>query len=290
MGNEFLSHIQSVDGIFHVVRAFDDEEIQHYEGEVDPVRDMEIIQGELMEKDKVIINKNIDELDKVIKRSNGKAEVEECGVLKKVLDLYSKNINVRDAEWNFREIDILNKYYFFTSKPFVYLVNMSEADYIAKKNKYLGKIKKWIDSHGGGEIIPYSAAFELKWFGASDEEKTKITKDNGGATSCLPKIIKAGYHNLSLIHFFTAGEDEVKCWTIRAGTKAPGAAGTIHTDFERGFISAEVMKYDDLLALGNESNVKKEGKVRTEGKTYEVLDGDIIYFKFNVSDPSKKKK
>jgi len=289
MGNEFLSHIQSVDGIFHVVRAFDDDEIQHFEGDVDPERDLDIIQGELMEKDKVLINKNLEELEKVIKRTNGKPEIEERDVLKKILDLYSKNLNVRDAEWNYKEVDVLNKYLFFTAKPFVYLVNISEKDFINKKNKYLPKIKKWIDSHGGGDLIPYSVAFEAKWISASPEEKEKITKDTG-ATSALPKIIRTGYHSLNLIHFFTAGEDEVKCWTIRAGTKAPGAAGTIHTDFERGFIAAEVMKYDDLIVLGTEQNVKKEGKVRTEGKSYEVLDGDIIYFKFNVSDPGKKKK
>jgi len=198
-------------------------------------------------------------------------------------------MNVRDADWSFKQIDILNKYLFFTAKPFVYCVNMSEKDYIAKKNKYLAKIKKWIDTHGGGDLIPYSVAFELKWMNASPEEKEKITKETG-AVSALPKLIKTGYHALNLIHFFTAGEDEVKCWTVRSGTKAPGGAGTIHTDFERGFISAEVTKYDDLIALGSESSVKKEGKVRTEGKTYDIVDGDIIYFKFNVSDPGKKKK
>jgi len=176
MGNEFLSHIQSVDGIFQVVRAFDDEEIQHYEGEVDPERDLEIIQTELMEKDKAYISKNMDELEKVIKRTNGKAEIEERDTLKRVLDLYAKNLNVRDAEWNYKEIDILNKYLFFTAKPFVYLVNMSEKDFIAKKNKYLGKIKKWIDAHGGGDLIPYSAAFEIKWMDATSEQKKKLQR------------------------------------------------------------------------------------------------------------------
>jgi len=205
------------------------------------------------------------------------------------LNCTRKILNVRDAEWNNKEIDVLNKYLFFTAKPFVYLVNMSENDFIAKKNKYLGKIKKWIDAHGGGDLIPYSVAFELKWSNASPEEREKITKETT-ATSALPKIMRTGYHSLSLIHFFTSGEDEVKCWTIRAGKKAPEAAGVIHTDFERGFIAAETMKYDDLIALGSEQAVKKEGKVRTEGKSYEVLDGDIIYFKFNVSDPGKKKK
>jgi len=196
---------------------------------------------------------------------------------------------VRDSEWGYKEIDILNEHLFFTAKPVVYLVNLSEQDYIKKKNKWLGKIQAWINTHGGGKIIPYSVAYELKLFNVSPEEKEKIIKETG-AESALPKIICSGYQALDLIHYFTCGEDEVKCWTIRKGLKAPQAAGVIHTDFERGFISADTMKWDDLNELGSEQEVKKEGKVRTEGKNYEVQDGDIIYFKFNVSDPGKKKK
>lgn len=289
MGNAFLSHIQSVDGIFHVIRAFDDEEVLHYEGDIDPIRDLDIIHGELIEKDKAFFSKNLEELEKKLKRKPDEKEVKfEKDVLDKVIALYEKGINVRDAEWHFKEIDVLNEYQFFTSKPVVYLVNISEKDYITKKNKYLGKISAWVNSHGGGKIIPYSVAYESKLEKASPEEREKIIKESA-AESALGKIITSGYHSLDLIHYFTGGEDEVKCWTIRKGTKAPGAAGVIHTDFERGFISAEVMKYDDFEAFGGEAGVKKEGKVRTEGKNYEVVDGDIIYFKFNVSDPKKKK-
>jgi obg-like ATPase 1 len=288
MGNAFLSHIQSVDGIFHVVRAFDDEEVQHYEGEVDPIRDLDIIQSELMEKDRAMLNKNLEELEKLVNRANNKDAKEEKAVLDKVAELYNQGINVRDHDWNYKEIDILNKHLFFSAKPVVYLVNISEQDYIKKKNKWLAKISDWVNKHGGGKIIPYSVAFELKLSKLTGEEKEKVIKE-AGADSALGKIITAGYHSLDLIHFFTSGEDEVKCWTIRKGTKAPQGAGVIHTDFERGFISAETMKFADLLALGSENEVKKEGKVRTEGKNYEILDGDIIYFKFNVSDPKKKK-
>lgn len=288
MGNSFLSHVQSVDGIYHVVRGFDDEEVQHYEGEVDPIRDLDIIQYELMEKDKSILTKNLEDLEKTIGRTNNKELKEEKAVLDKVMELYNNNNNVRDVEWNYKEIDVLNKYLFFTAKPVVYLVNISEQDYIKKKNKWLGKIQAWIKAHGGGKIIPYSVAYEKKLFEASPEEKEKIIKSTG-ADSALGKIIKEGYHALDLIHYFTSGEDEVKCWTIRRGNKAPQAAGIIHTDFERGFISAEVTKYDDLLAHKTENEVKKAGLVRTEGKNYEVQDGDIIFFKFNVSDPKKKK-
>jgi obg-like ATPase 1 len=288
MGNAFLSHVQSVDGIYHCVRAFDDEDIQHYEGEVDPIRDLDIIQSELMEKDKTIISKSLEDLIKVIGRANNKEAKEEKEVLDRVLELYKNNQNVRDVEWNYKEVEILNKYLFFTAKPVVYLVNISETDYIKKKNKWLGKIQAWVNSHGGGKIIPYSVAYELKLFNATPEEREKLIKDSGADTA-LGKIITTGYHALDLIHYFTGGDDEVKCWTIRKGTKAPGAAGVIHTDFERGFISADVTKYDDLVTLGNEAEVKKAGLVRTEGKNYEVQDGDIIYFKFNVSDPKKKK-
>ena len=289
MGNAFLSHIQSVDGIFHVVRGFEDEEIQHFEGDVDAVRDLDIIHGELMEKDKSVLLKSSEEIDRVVGRTNNKDAKEEKAVLDKVKELYENSINVRDHDWNYKEIDILNKYLFFTAKPIVYLVNISENDYIKKKNKWLGKIATWVNAHGGGKIIPYSVAYESRLLAASPEEKEKILKETG-AESALGKIINAGYYSLDLIHYFTAGEDEVKCWTIRKGLKAPGAAGVIHTDFERGFISAETTKYDDLVAAGSESEVKKEGKVRVEGKNYEVCDGDIIYFKFNVSDPGAKKK
>jgi len=208
-------------------------------------------------------------------------------LLYKVKVLYDEGKNIRDCEdWTWKDIDILNSSLFFTAKPMVYLVNVSEKDYISKKNKWLAKIVKWINSHGGGKIIPYSVAFEQAYQDATD--KVAFVKEKG-IDSAMSKIINAGYSCLDLMHYFTAGEDEVKCWTFRKGTKAPQAAGIIHTDFERGFISADVMKYDDLILYGNENNVKKEGKIETKGKTYEVLDGDIILFKFNVSDPKKKK-
>jgi len=198
-----------------------------------------------------------------------------------------KEKNIRDVDWTWKEIDVLNNYLYFTAKPMVYLVNVSEKDYISKKNKYLSGIVKWVNSHGGGKIIPYSVAFEQSYEQAKDKEAFVKEK---GADTALGKIIKEGYHSLDLLHYFTAGSDEVKCWTFRKGIKAPQAAGIIHTDFERGFIAAEIIKYDDLVSCGNEAGVKKEGKVKNEGKTYEVLDGDIILFKFNVSDPTKKKK
>lgn len=290
MGSAFLSHIQAVDGIYHVVRAFDDEDIQHYDGEIDPVRDLETIKFELIEKDRATCEKKLEEATARAKRNGqDKQAILERDALEKVKALLDDNKNVRDsADWNFKEIDYLNSILFFTAKPGVYLVNLSEKDYISKKNKYLSKIVKWVKENGDGKIIPYSAAFELRLFEATKEEREKILQETK-SESALGKLIVNGYYALDLIHYFTAGEDEVKCWTLRKGSKAPQAAGIIHTDFERGFISADVTKYDDFEKLGGETEVKKEGKIRCEGKTYEVVDGDIIHFKFNVSDPKKKK-
>jgi len=211
----------------------------------------------------------------------------EKATIEKVKALYDEGKNVRDVEWSWKEIDVLNENLYLTAKPMVYLVNVSEVDYIKKKNKWLAKIVAWVNAHGGGKIIPYSVAFEVAYDEAKDKEEFVKLK---GADSALGKIIKEGYHSLDLLHYFTCGSDEVKCWTFRRGIKAPQAAGIIHSDFERGFISAEIMKFEDLNELGSETNVKKEGKVKNEGKQYEVCDGDCILFKFNVSDPTKKKK
>jgi obg-like ATPase 1 len=210
-------------------------------------------------------------------------------VLMKVKELLDNMKNVRDAEWTAKDIDFLNQHNFITSKPIVYLVNISIEEYVKKKNKHLPKIQKWISEHGGGPMIPFSAEFEKRVTseGPDPEVRRKIAEELG-SPSCIAKIIKTGYQTLRLIHYFTAGEDEVKCWTIREGTKAPQAAGVIHTDFERGFICAEVMKFEDFERLGSEQAVKAEGLYRQQGKDYEVIDGDIIYFKFNVTAQPKK--
>lgn len=291
LGNEFLSHIKEVDGIYHVVRAFDDDTIIHDEGDVDPIRDMEIICEELMAKDKQAIDKKIAELEKNIARKSEKKDVEEKAVLEKVLGYFQDKKWVKDGEWSGREVAILNNHYLLTAKPVVYLVNISEAEYKKKKNKHLAKILKWIQENVNGPMIPFSAAFESRVVEEckTDQDARKEFCDQEGAPSVINKIIKIGYNTLNLVHFFTAGEDEVKCWTIRKGTLAPQAAGVIHTDFEKGFICAEVMKYSDLEELGSEAAVKADGKYLQKGKSYVVEDGDIILFKFNVSGGKKKK-
>ncbi len=284
LGNAFLSHIKACDGIFHMIRIFDDEDIVHVEGNVDPIRDIEIINLELILKDLEYIEKIHDEVEKKVLRSGDKTLKFDYEVLHKVVDILKNQKKwVRTHDWNDKEIEILNKHLLITMKPIVYLLNMSEPEYIKKKNKWLPKIKQWVDEHDlGATIIPFSAAFELKLQELPSDEERKTYVEQAGAPSQMDKIITTGYKALQLCYFFTAGEDEVKCWTIQVGTKAPQAAGRIHTDFEKGFIMAEVMKFEDFKENGSEAAVKAAGKYRQQGKQYTVEDGDIILFKFNA--------
>lgn len=296
LGNAFLSHISGVDGIFQVLRAFEDDEITHTEGDVNPVRDLEIISNELIQKDLQQLNKRVEECDAKIKRNNDKDAKEERELLMKVKEDLEKGQWVKDGTWKAREVDILNTLLFITSKPVVYLVNLSVNDYKRKGNKWLVKIQDWIQAHGGGAIIPYSVDYEQQLFDAAEakkaggaaveESKTNETKPE--LPSMMSKIIKTGYKALDLIYFFTAGEDEVRAWTLRNGYKAPQGAGVIHTDFEKGFICAEVMKYEDFVDAGTEAECKARGKLRQQGKEYVISDGDICFFKFNVSNSGKK--
>lgn len=288
LGNAFLSHISAVDGIFHVCRAFDDPDVIHVEDRIDPVADLDIIHAELRLKDKERLNGIIESLAK-LRGAVQKEQKEEKEIAEKVLAWLDEGKDVRFGEWGIREVEVLNSWQLLTAKPVVYLVNMSARDYSRKKNKHLPKIFEWVQAHGSDPIIPFSGAFENSWIDLPDEAAQKaFAAEHDGATSALNKIITTGFKAIHLIYFFTAGADEVKCWQIRRHTKAPQAAGTIHTDFERGFICAEVMKYDELKELGSENAVKAAGKYRQEGKGYEVHDGDIIYFKFNVTSSGKK--
>jgi len=284
LGNAFLSHIGACDAIFQMLRAFDDEDVIHVDGSVDPTRDLSTILNELRLKDVEYFEKQHADMHKKCQRKVDKKEVEEFETIKKCLDLVreqEKHIRF-EKNWDAKEIEVINKHLPLTAKPMVYLVNLSEKDYIRKKNKWLLKIKEWIDANDPGALlIPMSAVFESKAFdmgedmfkGYCEEQKTQ---------SILPKIIKSGFSTLQLQYFFTAGKDEVKAWTIQKGTKAPGAAGKIHTDFEKGFIMAEVMKFVDFKEAGSENAVKAAGKYKQNGKEYVVEDGDIIFFKFNA--------
>eukprot|EP01026_Neomeris_dumetosa_P025180 TRINITY_DN2074_c0_g1_i1.p1 TRINITY_DN2074_c0_g1~~TRINITY_DN2074_c0_g1_i1.p1 ORF type:complete len:391 (-),score=81.87 TRINITY_DN2074_c0_g1_i1:287-1459(-) len=281
LGNAFLSHIAAVDGIFHVCRTFEDPEITHVEDRVDPVDDLDIIHNELRQKDLEKVNKTIEEIEKQIPRGLKKEMKEELEICQRLRECLNSDTDIRHGEWTAKDIEYLNTQQFISSKPVVYLINMAEKDFIRKKNKWLPKIAEWVKNHGGDPVIPFSAAYEQKVFDMDPEDKENYFKETG-TISQLNKIITTGFRAIHLIYFFTAGEDEVKCWQIREGAKAPQAAGAIHTDFERGFICAEVMKYDDLKELGNEAAVKAAGKYRQEGKNYVVADGDVIYFKFNL--------
>ena len=269
LGNAFLSHIAAVDGIFHVCRAFDDADVVHVEDRVDPVEDLEIIHGELRAKDIERCTNAVEAIKKLIPRGLKKEQKEDLEAGQKILEWLEQGKDIRFGDWTVREIEWLNEVQFITAKPVVYLVNLSERDYIRKKNKWLPKIFEWVKNNGGDPIIPFSGALEAKLFDMPADEKETYCKEHE-AQSALPKIIVSGFKAVHLIYFFTAGHDEVKCWQIRKGSKAPQAAGAIHTDFERGFICAEVMHYDELKELGTENAVKAAGKYRQEGKLYEV--------------------
>lgn len=284
LGNAFLSNINACDAMFHVVRAFSDEEIIHVEGEVDPPRDLEIIHDELRLKDMEYLRKHLEPLERSVVRGGGdKKKKEEFDVLKKVESMLEEKKWVRLGHWDAKEIEVLNQHLFLTSKPVIYLVNLSEKDYIRKKNKWLVKIKEWVDANDAGAmVIPLSVGLELDLTNmASDEERETYLKE-AGTTSALEKIIVNGYKALNLVYFFTSGKDEVKAWTIQVGSKAPQAAGRIHTDFEKGFIMAEVMNFKDFKEAGSEVACKAAGKYKQKGRDYIVDDGDIIFFKFNA--------
>jgi len=289
LGNAFLSHIRAVDGIFQCIRIFDNEEIVHVEGEVNPIRDLDIIHEELRLKDIETLEKKIDSLSKIADRVDKTKRIELDFLQNTLLPTLKEGKDVRTGDWKASEVEWINPLLLLSAKPIVYLVNMSERDFIRKRNKWLVKIKQWVDEHAPGcAIIPFCAELEKTAAemgdAAADLWKEKKTQ------SAVSKIVRTGYHCLNLIHFFTCGPDEVRCWTVRDGAKAPDAAGTIHTDFQKGFICAEVYSYEDFVEHGSEANVKAAGKYKQQGKNYLVQDGDIMFFKANTGGGLGKKK
>ena len=284
LGNAFLSHIEATDGLYNVVRTFDDPTIVHTEGEVNPIADLETIYSELLAKDMQHLNAWVEEAEKTVKRAPDKAKLEELATLKKAQKHLVEKKYIKDSEWSPAEVEVLNHHPFLTAKPMVYLLNMSIEEYKKKSNKFLKAIIDWVKAHGGGSIIPYSAAYEEQVVDAPNKEEFCKTE---GAPSAISKIIKAGYSCLSLLHFFTTMNNDLRCWTIRQGTVAKKAAGQVHTDMEEGFICADVIKCSDLIELGSETAVKSAGKLKQMGKDYVVEDGDVLFIKFN---PAKKKK
>ncbi|CCD22875.1 Obg-like ATPase NDAI_0A07210 [Naumovozyma dairenensis CBS 421] len=282
LGNAFLSHIRAVDSIYQVVRCFDDAEIIHIEGDVDPVRDLEIISTELGLKDVEFCEKALEAAEKIAKRGGQSLEVkqkkEEAELIKRIIELIQSGQRVANQTWTPKEVEIINTMMLLTAKPCIYLINLSEKDYIRKKNKHLLRIKEWVDKHSPGDlIIPFSVPLEEKLSHMSEEEAAEELKKLG-TVSALPKIITTMRQKLDLISFFTCGPDEVREWTIRRGTKAPQAAGVIHNDLMNTFILAQVTKYEDAIEYKDEAAVKAAGKLQQKGKDYVVEDGDIIYF------------
>ncbi|ORX97916.1 hypothetical protein K493DRAFT_280838 [Basidiobolus meristosporus CBS 931.73] len=297
LGNAFLSHIQAVDGIYHVIRVFEDGDIVHVDDTIDPIRDLETIQGELCKKDLEIVQKAISAEELAVRKAGGKIKISPLfhSTMDKIVDMLNNNVPIRSGEWSSAEVELINeKARLITTKPIVYLVNMSQADYVRKKNKWLLKIRNWIDEHGGGVMIPFSVDFEQQLWALRDDpvQQAEFAKETGALTA-LPKMITTGYKELNLIYFFTTGDKEVRAWTVYNGAPAPEAASVIHTDFQKAFVKAEVVSYEDYKSLCNGQKgmaaVKAAGKYRIEGKTYIVRDGDIIHFQIGTLTASKKK-
>ncbi|KAI9840076.1 MAG: Obg-like ATPase [Sarea resinae] len=284
LGNAFLSHIRAVDAIFQVVRCFDDAEIIHVEGDVDPVRDLTIISEELRIKDIEFVTKALEGLKKQTARGGQSLEMkklkEEQATVEKILAMLNDGKDVRKGNWSPKEVEVINPLFLLTAKPVVYLVNLSEKDYIRQKNKHLPKIAEWIKNNSAGDpIIPLSVSFEERLTGFEDDAAAEEECKKIGTKSALPKVIVTMRQVLNLGSFFTTGADEVRQWTIRKGIKAPQAAGVIHGDFEKTFIQVIVYNFDTLKEYGNEADVKANGKVMTKGKDYVVEDGDILLIK-----------
>jgi len=282
LGNKFLSNIREVDAIIHVVRAFEDTNIVHVEGSIDPIRDIETINFELIFSDLEIIARRIDRVKKLMKGGDKKF-VEELEFLENLSKELEKGISARALDYSDDEKEMLKELSLLTIKPVIYAANVAEDDYakVEDSNEFVNKIKEFALKEKSGVMV-ISARIEEEIAELDKDEKELFLSELGATESGLDKLIKASYNLLGLISYLTAGKPEVRAWTIKKGTKAPQAAGKIHSDFERGFIRAEVVAYDDLMANGSMAQAKEKGLVRGEGKEYVVEDGDIILFRFNV--------
>lgn len=281
LGNKFLSHIREVDAIIHVVRCFDNDDIIHVEGSVDPARDIETINLELILSDIEMVERRIDRSSKAMK--GDKSLAGEVEFLKKLKAHLEEGLSARSLECDEDEKTIMDSVALLSSKPVIYACNMSEEDFMnnIENNVRFNAVRK-IAEEEGSEVLPICAELEAQIAPLEKEEKELFLSELGLEKSGLDRLIKSSYHLLGLISYLTAGKPEVRAWTITKGTKAPQAAGKIHSDFERGFIRAEVIAYDDLIECGSMAAAKEKGLVRSEGKEYVMKDGDIVLFRFNV--------
>ncbi len=281
LGNKFLSHIRETDAIAHVVRCFEDEQIVHVDGKIDPISDIETISLELVFADIETISKRMDRVGKMTKSGDKKA-IAEMELLRRIKEHLDNGNPVRTMELTDDEKEMIKDAFFLTDKKVIYVANVSEEQISSiDTDPYVQKVKEYAKAEGA-EVIALCAKLEEELSELDDEDKEMLMQDYGIDESGLDKLIKASYSLLGLISFLTAGKQECRAWTIKKGTKAPQAAGKIHSDFERGFIKAEVVSYDDLIKYGSMNATKEKGLVRLEGKEYVVKDGDIILFRFNV--------
>ena len=280
LGNKFLSHIRETDAIVEVVRCFENNDIIHVENSVDPIRDIEIINVELMLADLEVIDGRIGRVEKKAKAKE-KDAIKEYELLVKIKDALEKNIPVRRLELDEEEQKLIKAFALITAKPIIYMANVSEEDIMNEGNKYSDMVKGYAEAEGADTVI-VCAKIESELSELEESDKAEFLKDLGIRESGLDQLIKATYRLLGLATYFTAGSDECRAWTFKQGMKAPECAGIIHTDFEKGFIKAEVMSFDDLEYLGSEKAVKEAGRLRLEGKDYVMQDGDICHFRFNV--------
>jgi len=282
LGNKFLANIRECDAILHVVRCFRDSNVTHVEGSVNPIRDIETINMELSFADLESINKQIEKVAKKAKQ-NDKEAIFELGVLNKLRDHLNEGKMAKSLFLAADELEYAKSLFLITIKPVIYACNIDEAD-ISKPEDEIDGVKavKELAAREGSEVLVVSAKVEQELTELDDEERQMFLEDLGLTESGLDKVIRLGYKILGQISYLTAGEKEVRAWTIVRGTKAPGAAGKIHTDFEKGFIKAEVVSYEDLVSAGSYVAAKEAGKVRMEGKDYIVQDGDVMLFRFNI--------
>lgn len=281
LGNKFLSHIRETDAIAHIVRCFEDEQIVHVEGKIDPIADIETISLELILADIEAVNKRLERVTKLMKGQDKLAKVE-FELLQRVLKHLESEQPVRTMELSEDDLKLLKETYLLTIKPIIYVANVSENQISTMdSDPMVEKVREYAKKEGA-KVISLCAKLEEDLSELDDDDRLELMKDYGIEESGLDKLIKASYSLLGLISYLTAGKQEVRAWTIKKGTKAPQAAGKIHSDFERGFIKAEVVSYDDLMANGTMQATKEKGLVRLEGKDYVVQDGDIILFRFNV--------
>lgn len=282
LGNKFLSHIRESAAIVHVVRCFKDDNIVHVDGSIDPIRDIETISLELVLSDLEIIDRRIEKTVKTA-RSGDKNSKQEMVILDKIKAQLEAGKPVRTLEFTEDENEFVKTLFLLTSKPVLYAANVSEDDVLSGnlENDLVKKVEEYAAKENS-EVIPICASLEEQLSSLNEEEEREMLDEYGLESSGLDRLIKKSYKLLGLMSFLTAGPDEVRAWTIVNGTKAPKAAGKIHTDIERGFIRAEVISYDDLIACGSETAAKEKGLYRLEGKDYIMQEGDVVFFRFNV--------